>query len=136
MYSENPKPPSPSLWKRLRWGDLFIALLSIGCVFFFGYKAYAGAESASAVRVTAGGDILLYPLHQDRIVTIAGPIGETRMEIRDQQVRVVQSPCSEKICVKMGWISKAGDWIACLPNRVMILIVGDQEQEAVDATVY
>ena len=32
------------------------------------------------------------------------------------------SNCSDEICMKTGWISKAGDIAVCLPNRTIIKI--------------
>jgi hypothetical protein len=44
-------------------------------------------------------------------------------------VQVISSPCPEKICVKTGRISKPGQWIACLPNRVFISIRGRRSEQ-------
>lgn len=35
-------------------------------------------------------------------------------------IRMISSPCPDKICIRQGWINKAGETIVCLPNRVVI----------------
>ena len=45
-----------------------------------------------------------------------GPLGETLVEIRNGDVRIISSPCPEKTCLEM----KIGNAICCLPNRVLV----------------
>ena len=40
---------------------------------------------------------------------------------------VLKSDCKGQDCVKAGKISKVGEMIVCLPNKVVIKIVGDGE---------
>jgi len=60
---------------------------------------------------------------------VEGPLGATVVEITPGSVRVVDSPCPEKICVKTGSISRPGETIACLPNRVFVVIRGASREE-------
>jgi hypothetical protein len=64
---------------------------------------------------------------EDRIVDVRGAQGITRVEIKDQRVRVVDSECPQKICVRQGWIRQGA--IICLPNRVVVTIEGDEERK-------
>jgi hypothetical protein len=49
--------------------------------------------------------------------------------IRDGAVEVLSSPCREKICVKTGKVSKPGQWIACLPNKVFVAVRGRRNEQ-------
>lgn len=64
------------------------------------------------------------PLSQNRIVHVTGPIGETEVEIKDGKARVVKSPCNRKLCIKSGYIQYADRFAACLPNRVIVRVLG------------
>ncbi len=64
------------------------------------------------------------PLSENRIVHVQGPIGETEVEIVDGKARVVKSPCSKKLCIKSGFIQYADRFAACLPNRVVVRVIG------------
>jgi hypothetical protein len=40
------------------------------------------------------------------------------------QVRIEESSCPDKVCVKTGWISRPGQAIVCLPHRIVVRIEG------------
>lgn len=48
------------------------------------------------------------------------------IEVKDKKIRIIEATCPDKICVATGFISKAGQVIACLPNRLLIEIKGKQ----------
>ena len=64
------------------------------------------------------------PLDQDRRITVDGPIGPTLIEVHGGRAHVVSSPCSGKQCIRAGWLDKAQDSAACVPNHVLALIPG------------
>jgi len=54
-----------------------------------------------------------------------------KIVVSDGTVRVEEADCPDKICEKRGAISKAGQTIVCLPNRVVVKISGKGEVEAI-----
>ncbi|MFZ5945464.1 MAG: NusG domain II-containing protein [Bacillota bacterium] len=44
-------------------------------------------------------------------------------------IYVEDASCPDKVCIKTGKISKTGQNIVCLPNKVVILIEGEKDQE-------
>lgn len=51
---------------------------------------------------------------------------------QDGSIAFVESSCPDKVCINSGILSEAGDWTACLPNRMLVQIVGlsgDESQE-------
>lgn len=87
------------------------------------------------VRIEVNGrPVYILPVDKERTVSVEGPEGKTVVEIKDRKVRVNESPCHNKLCIKQGWVESGA--IVCLPNRVVVT-VGDQEEEnnkTVDAT--
>jgi hypothetical protein len=59
-------------------------------------------------------------LENNTRIEIPGARGITVVEIRDGKVRVAESSCPNKICVKQGWIDRGV--IVCLPNQVVIRV--------------
>lgn len=47
----------------------------------------------------------------------------------DGGIAFIESDCPDKICVKSGKLSKAGQYAACVPNRIYIKIVSAGEDE-------
>jgi hypothetical protein len=105
------------------------ALAAIGLI---SWKVYAGGASAPRVYLHGASAEWIYPLDSPRTVAIPGPLGDTVVQIAGGEVRVLSSPCKEKICIRSGAIARPGQWIACLPNRAFIEIRG-RSQEPVDA---
>jgi hypothetical protein len=101
----------------------------------FSVFAYGDRAEGSQVRVETEEASYIYSLQQERELDVEGPLGHTHIEIRDGQVRVTESPCREKICIAAGWVSKADEWIACLPNRVFLRVQGGEET-GVDAQTF
>lgn len=69
-----------------------------------------------------GKELFRIPLSEDRVIKIPGPLGESIVEIKDRKVRMLYSPCPDKLCEKEGYISKPGQMIVCVPNRILIKI--------------
>jgi len=71
------------------------------------------------------------PLNENRQVTVKGPLGYSHIEIKDSKVRMSDSPCPLKICVKAGYIDQPNDMIVCLPNRIIIRIMGEEKLDGI-----
>jgi hypothetical protein len=81
-------------------------------------------ESPTVKIEVNGKPAYLLPLDKDRVVSVEGPEGKTIVEIRDRKVRIKESPCRNKICIRQGWIRSGA--VICLPNRVVVT-VGDRD---------
>jgi hypothetical protein len=94
------------------------------------YLRYWGDQGpATAVRISASGqqDITL-PLSSERRIDVHGPLGDSVIEIHAGRVRFVSSPCHGKQCVHSGWLSHSGELAACLPNGIMVSVIGRERQ--------
>jgi len=116
------------LKKTLTKADLLlIALLIVGTLGSF--SLWFRKSSGHKVMIQVDGDIvsnLSLKGNKEKIV-LDGMNGPFSIEIRDGQVRMTDSTCPNKLCVKMGWISQEGQVICCVPNRVILKIIGDKE---------
>ncbi len=55
--------------------------------------------------------------------------------LKDKKVTVLDSNCPQQICVKSKMISKPGETIICIPNKIILIIKG-KEEPPVDTTTY
>ena len=46
--------------------------------------------------------------------------------IKDGEAYLIDADCPDQLCVKSGSISKNGEVITCLPNRLTITVVGGE----------
>jgi hypothetical protein len=120
---------------KLRPLDYLSIALSVVIVGAFSVFAYAGKGKTGDVVIEAGGERWIYSLAADRREEIPGPLGTTIVRIRAGKAAVIDSPCPDKLCVHMPAVSKPGQWIACLPNRVFVRVRGADLGET-DDTAY
>lgn len=114
--------------------DIVAIVVSLVAVAGFSIGAYGGGDAGQVV-IEASGVRFLYPISQDRVQRVAGPLGDTIVAISNGTVRVVDSPCRDKICVAAGAISHTGQFVACLPNRVSVSLEG-RDEPSVDGTAF
>lgn len=100
---------------------LLVSLLAVAAV---SVRAYSRLRGTPEVHVRGDQGEWIYPLDSDESLSVSGPLGDTVVEIGGGTVRVVSSPCPEQSCVRTGRVSQAGQWIACLPNRVFVTVEG------------
>ncbi len=121
---------------RLKLLDYVVILFAIGVILFFSIRVYGMADNTLYVHIKSESKEWIIPLNTDRMVEVSGPIGITRVWINNGSVRIVDSPCKNKICVRSGAIYRVGQWVACLPNRVMVSVEGKKgldRENTVDA---
>ena len=112
--------------------DILVFSLVLGAIGLTAVNVYATREGKSFVHIKNSSEEWILPLDREYIFSVDGPLGETVIEIDEGSVRVLSSPCPEKICIRSGSISRPGQWIACLPNRVFITIKG-RDNKKIDA---
>lgn len=82
---------------------------------------FAGTPGASTAQVWIDGE-LFQTLRLDRDGDFPVSRGDIDMTVtvKDGAVAVTHSNCRDKICVHMGYVSRGGRSIICLPNRVVV----------------
>lgn len=87
----------------------------------------------TTVRVEVDDRVVgVYPLSVDREIEIpSGENGEGRnlLVIRDGRAAVTEASCPDGICAAHRPISRVGESIVCLPNGVVITVVGEDENQ-------
>ncbi|MFA7534674.1 MAG: NusG domain II-containing protein [Desulfuromonadales bacterium] len=89
-----------------------------------------GAPGERVVAERDGRLVFSAPLAENRRVTLTGPLGETQLAIENGRARILASPCLHKTCMRMGEAMRTGDFIACVPNRLLVRIDGSAGERA------
>lgn len=86
-----------------------------------------GRQTAGIVKVTVDGELFgIYSLEKEQEIKINDT---NRMIIKDGQADMIEADCPDQICVDHKTISKNKETIVCLPNKVIIEIVGGEDVE-------
>lgn len=108
----------------LRPGDYIVLLLGLLLVFSL-FLLRLPDRAGQTLLVRAKGQIVAeLPLHTRRTLSIAGSMGNSVVEVASGKARVIGDPGPRQLCVKQGWISRAGDTLLCLANQVSLEIPG------------
>lgn len=54
--------------------------------------------------------------------TFGEPGRQNTVQRNGRRVRILRADCPDQLCVKQGWIEKAGDQLLCIPNRLLVEI--------------
>ena len=114
---------------KLKIFDYFFIILTLAVIVVVSISAYNGGGTAESVVIEAPGEKYVYMLDTDRTIEVPGPLGSTIVRIVDSEVFVEDSPCRDKLCVTAAPLHKAGEWNACMPNKVFIRIPDSKQQE-------
>ncbi len=49
--------------------------------------------------------------------------------VKGNKIRISDADCTDQLCVRMGWISNAGDTIVCLPHKLSIEIISSDKNQ-------
>lgn len=105
--------------------SLIFALLTLGISAFIISEAMR--EPGSVVAVSVNGEkIAEYPLSQNREYILNG--GTNILVIENGKAYMKHASCPDKVCINQGKISLSGERIVCLPNKVMIEVLGDGDE--------
>ena len=105
-------------------GDWFTLLLGGGVVVGLAMHFWGGAQGDTLLVRAQGKLVEQTNLRSARTLTVAGPLGNTLIEIQPGRARVARDPSPRQLCVKQGWLSRAGEVALCLPNQVSVEIRG------------
>ncbi len=104
---------------------LIVLVIGIAAVFLFRGTTGAKAEVYVNKRKTA-----VFSLSgPESIKEIDTQIGKIRLEIGNGSIRVLQSPCNQRICILQGAIHHTHENIICLPARMVISITGPEDAD-------
>ena len=109
--------------------SLLLVVAIIGLAVFF-----SGEEGASVTVTLNGKTYATYPLSIDQTVEIiSGSDGQgvNILVIENGKAYVKEASCPDLICAAHRPISRSGESIACLPNRVVITVNGQDDNDII-----
>jgi hypothetical protein len=106
--------------------DYCVCILVLALVAGSAALVYSGGGDQDRITVKGDSGVWVFPHDAVETVTAPGPLGNTVVEIRGGRAHIVSSPCANQTCVAAGSIHSRGQWLACLPNRVLVSVDGEE----------
>ena len=88
--------------------------------------ARPGGGTPRAAIVQVGGEVVRrLPLDAGVHIEVPGRAGVSEVVVDGGRVRILDSPCARRICVRRGWLRAVGDVAACVPNQLVVRVEGE-----------
>ncbi len=86
-------------------------------------------KEGSKLVITVDGEVYdTLDLNKDTTFTVKGAKGETNtFEIKDGHADMIEASCPDKLCVNQKDIHYNSETITCLPNKVVLKVIGGEE---------
>ena len=105
----------------VRKADIVLFIILISCGIASSVWLSMTSHSGDKVNVTVDG---VYKLSEDRTIAIKRGNKLNIVKIKHGSVTMAEASCNNQVCVKHKSISKTGESIICLPNKVVVAISG------------
>ncbi|SCL84085.1 hypothetical protein PP176A_0572 [Sporanaerobacter sp. PP17-6a] len=119
---------------------LIIIIIIISLISIIYVERDATSYNSKYISIQVNGKeykkITFNPKMVGKTIPIKTKYGYNLIEIGDKKVRVIEADCPDKLDVKQGYISKPGETIVCLPNRLIIEIKGENGENEIDYLSY
>lgn len=104
-----------------------ILIILLAVLTIFSYSIAGSGKQGEEIRVEADGKVIgAYPLRKDEVLEVKGALGISRIAVKDRKASFLSSPCKNKVCVHQGEIGRSGQMAACLPNKVVVRVLGGE----------
>ena len=113
-------------------GDLIIYSVILSVFLFLGLNIHKIKEmKAERVEIYVNNQLkYTYKLQKEgKKFYVDTDIGGVDVELKDNKIRVTSSYSPRKLCVKQGWIERSGQTIIGVPDKLLIKIVGKEEDD-------
>ncbi|MDD6978919.1 MAG: NusG domain II-containing protein [Firmicutes bacterium] len=110
----------------IKKADLILAAILIIMGLAVSYYLSFGTVAGNTLEITSQGRVFgIYSLYENRTVVIETPAGHfNKVRIQDGCAFVTDADCPGKDCINSHRISKCGETILCLPNKLVLKIKG------------
>lgn len=129
--------------ERQRRNSLILAAICVIGALGSGAVMKMGRQTGSQIVVSVDGvEKGRYSLSEEREIEVKieniqgeeADEGTNVIQIRDGKANIIEADCPDQLCVYQKAISKVGEMIVCLPNKIVIEVEGTEKSE-LDAIV-
>ncbi|MBT9173288.1 MAG: hypothetical protein DDT21_01683 [Syntrophomonadaceae bacterium] len=128
---------------KLKKGDLIIiAFVLLAAAILLADRHMPAAAGGRLLRIELDGQLvneISFEADTVKHVVVQMPAGEATVVIAEGRVRIQEMPraiCPLGLCSSVGWVERSGEAIVCLPNRLVLTVLGgpvDELRQSLDA---
>lgn len=103
---------------------LIVALVLLSLAAYPIIRLHDGEKGAMLEIESMGNPYAVVEMNRRKTVTIPGALGDSVIEIDESGARFIETAGPDKTCIEQGYITDAGEMAVCVPNRVLIRVIG------------
>lgn len=116
-------------------GDIILIVCVVFLIFALFLSSFMGESSDLRAEIYLDGEkvyeITLGEIEKDYILSV----GNCELSIEKDGVSFISSMCRDKLCVKKGKLTKKGDAMACVPEKVVVSLKSEKGKQP-DSVTY
>ncbi len=120
---------------KLKYGDFIVVfLVAAVSIVLFAFSAFSDEKLVAQISLDAEPfqSFDLYSLEEGEILQV----GSCEILLEKDGVTFLSSACPDKLCVNRGKLKKAGDTMACVPERVTVVLKKAKGNNDVDSVAF
>jgi hypothetical protein len=103
---------------------VIVALVLLSLAAYPIIKMYGTGGGAVLEIESMGEPYAVVEMNQRETVTVPGALGDSVIEIDENGARFIETAGGDTSCIEQGYVTDAGEMAVCVPNRVLIRVVG------------
>ena len=116
---------------KTKYWILILVLMLISSAVLGFFLMNANQNAAFAQIISDGETVKTVSLHMEQEFTVTAPNGGMNViTVKDGKIAVTDATCPDHYCMHRGFCN-GGSQIVCLPNRLVIAFVAEQEIDGV-----
>ena len=116
-----------TFWKKHKNDILLILAVLIAAGGLWLYTSFGRASGAEVCVSVDGEEVLRLPLSEDTRETVGNGEKFNVIVISGGEAWVEDASCPDHVCVQSGKVSLDGQTIVCLPNKLVVSILGGED---------
>lgn len=117
------------MFKIIKKADIILFLVLIFATLGLWWFSLSGEVTGQKAVITVDGkEYGVYSLSKNQTIEIVQHGHNNKITIKNGAVQMTYSDCKNQTCVNTGQITETSQTIVCLPNKIMVEIVGGEEK--------
>ncbi len=107
-------------------GDMVLIVCVIALAVFLFVRPFLSSDEGLRVKIYLDGEVVAEKSLSALSESEALSVGGCELLLERDGVTFLSSECEDKLCVNRGKLSMKGDSMACVPERVAVVITGEK----------
>lgn len=113
---------------KIKRNDIVLIALLIAAALILSVVLFLNKTDGAKVTVKVNNELIgTYSLNEDMTLKIGDNNSYNILVIKDNTAKITEATCPDKLCVNQKAISYDSESIICLPNKVVVEIISEEE---------